>query len=159
MADVNRRVMGLLLAAALLMIGAGGALFVNLVHFRDSFHLVEHTNEVLRQLSAAEVGLFQAESDERGWILSGDASYLQAYHRAAERVALALSALDALAADTPDQTRRLRDLHAMIEARLDAFSRVVELGPARREEALSVLASERQRQAASAISDELEAMR
>ena len=53
-----RRVIGLLLAAALLTIGAGTALLLNLVWLRDSFSLVEHTNEVLLRISTAEVGLF-----------------------------------------------------------------------------------------------------
>ena len=55
----------LLLAAALLTLGAGGALLLNLGHFRESFHQVEHADEVLRQMSATEVALFQAESNER----------------------------------------------------------------------------------------------
>ena len=154
-----RRIIGLLLTAALLAIAAGGALLLNLGRFRESFRLIEHTDDVLRQISATEVALFRAESDERAWVLSGEESYLDSYRREADSAARSLQALAALVSDNQDQTRRLKNLQAMIEARLSAFARVVELGPARRDEALTILATERQRHAASSIAEALEEMR
>jgi len=153
-----RRVIGLLLAAALLTIGAGAALLLNLVWFRDSFNLVEHTNDVLRQISTAEVGLFQAESGERGWVLSGEASYLETHRQAVNLVTTSLRALNNLI-DSGEQRQRLQNLQGMIDARLNAFAQVVELGPARRDEALAILASERGRQSTSLITRTLDGMR
>ena len=153
-----RRVIGLLLAAALLTIGAGTALLLNLVWLRDSFSLVEHTNEVLLRISTAEVGLFKAESGERGWVLSGDTSYLETYRQAVNLVTSSLRALNDLV-DTGEQRQRLQSLQGMIDARLRVFAEVVELGPGRRDEALAILASERARQSVSLISETLEAMR
>ncbi len=153
-----RRVIGLLLAAALLTIGAGAALLLNLVWFRDSFNLVEHTNDVLRQISTVEVGLFQAESGERGWVLSGEASYLETYRQAVNLVTTSLRALNNLI-DSGEQRQRLQNLQGMIDARLSAFAQVVELGPARRDEALAILASERGRQSTSLITRTLDGMR
>jgi len=153
-----RRVIGLFLAAALLTIGAGAALLLNLVWFRDSFNLVEHTNDVLRQISTAEVGLFQAESGERGWVLSGEASYLETYRQAVNLVTTSLRALNDLI-DSGEQRQRLQNLQGMIDARLSAFAQVVELGPARRDEALAILASERGRQSTSLITRTLDGMR
>ena len=153
-----RRVIGLLLAAALLTIGAGAALLLNLVWFRDSFNLVEHTNDVLRQISRVEVGLFQAESGERGWVLSGEASYLETYRQAVNLVTTSLRALNNLI-DSGEQRQRLQNLQGMIDARLSAFAQVVELGPARRDEALAILASERGRQSTSLITRTLDGMR
>lgn len=153
-----RRVIGLFLAAALLTIGAGAALLLNLVWFRDSFNLVEHTNDVLRQISTAEVGLFQAESGERGWVLSGEASYLETYRQAVNLVTTSLRALNDLI-DSGEQRQRLQNLQGMIDARLSAFAQVVDLGPARRDEALAILASERGRQSTSLITRTLDGMR
>jgi two-component system, LuxR family, sensor kinase FixL len=153
-----RRVIGLLLAAALLTIGAGAALLLNLVWFRDSFNLVEHTNDVLRQISTAEVGLFQVESSERGWVLSGEASYLETYRQAVNLVTTSVRSLNNLI-DSGEQRQRLQNLQGMIDARLSAFAQVVELGPARRDEALAILASERGRQSTSLITRTLDGMR
>ena len=44
---------------------------------RESFDWVRHTNEVLRQLSVAERRLLEAESAERGYLLTGERSYLE----------------------------------------------------------------------------------
>jgi two-component system sensor kinase FixL len=156
---LNRRIIGLLLAAALLTMGVGGALLLNLGRFRESFHQVEHAGEVLRQISATEVALFQAESDERAWILSGDKSYLNSYRREADTVMRSLNALAGLVGNNEQQAERVKNLEAMAEARLSAFARVVELGPARRDEALTILATERQRRAGTLIADALEEMR
>jgi two-component system sensor kinase FixL len=156
---VTRRVIGLLLVAALLAIGAGGAMLLNLARFRDSVRLVEHTDEILRHISGAEVALFQAEADERAWILSGDNGYLNSYQREATTLAHALGALASLAGDSLDQTARFKALDAMTKARLSAFAHVVELGPTRRDEALTILGTERQRNAGFSIVDVLEEMR
>jgi two-component system sensor kinase FixL len=154
-----RRIIGLLIAAALLTVGAAGALLLNLGRFRESFHQAEHADEVLRQISATEVALFQAESDERAWILSGDKSYLNSYHREADTATQSLTALASLVSDSQEQAERLRNLQTMANARLSAFARVVELGPAQRDEALTILATERQRRAGSTIANALQEMR
>jgi two-component system sensor kinase FixL len=154
-----RRIIGLGLAAILLTIGAGGALLLNLGHFRESLRLVEHTGEVLRCIWATEVALVQAESDERAWVLSGERSYLKSYQREASTVAGSLRTLGRLVGDNREQTERLKNLDDMAQARLSAFARVVELGPGRLDEALAILATERQRQAGSSIAEALEQMR
>ena len=48
---------------------------------RDSFGWVEHTNEVLRNISAIESNILEAESGERGFLLTGESSYLDSYNR------------------------------------------------------------------------------
>jgi CHASE3 domain sensor protein len=50
--------------------------FVNLVRQRDSYDWVQHTNEVLRNISAVEKAILEAESGERGYLLTGESSYL-----------------------------------------------------------------------------------
>jgi two-component system sensor kinase FixL len=154
-----RRIIGLFLAAALLAIGAGGAMLLNLGRFRESFRLAEHTGEVLRQISATEVAWFRVEADERAWIVSGDRSYLDSYRRDADTVARSLSSLASLVSDDREQARRLRSLQALAETRLSAVARAVEIGPGGRDEALAILATERQLRTGSLIAGTLEEMR
>jgi len=154
-----RLIIGLILAAILLTIGAGGALLLNLGRFRESFGLVEHTDEVLRTIWATEVALFQAESDGRAWVLSADKNYLKFYQREATIVGRSLRSLANLVNDSREQAERLKTLDEMAQARLSAFARVVELGPGRRDEALAILATERQRRTGSSIAEALEEMR
>ena len=60
------RVPALLAIALALFIVAVVALNANLVRLKESFSWVEHTNEVLRDISAIERALLEAESAERG---------------------------------------------------------------------------------------------
>ena len=65
------------LAVALgLFVVATIALAVNLTLQRDSLDWVEHTNEVLRTVSALERSILEAKSGERGYLLTGETSYL-----------------------------------------------------------------------------------
>jgi CHASE3 domain len=74
------RVSGFVIALGL-FVGAAVALNLNLSRLRDSFAWVEHTNEVLRNVSASERALVEAELGERGYLPTGDASYLDSYNR------------------------------------------------------------------------------
>jgi CHASE3 domain sensor protein len=66
------RVSGFVAIAVGLFVGAAVALNLNLSRLRDSFAWVEHTNEVLRNISASETALLEAESGERGYLLTGE---------------------------------------------------------------------------------------
>jgi two-component system sensor kinase FixL len=155
---LSNRIVLLWAGVALLAIAWGSALTWNLVRFRDSLNAVEHTNDVLRQISETEIALLRAESAERGWVLSGDPSYLQAYHSAANEAARSLQAIESLAADDATQLRQLTELRALIAARLAALARVIDLGPAQREEALKIVESERVQQSMARIRAALEDM-
>ena len=68
----------------------------NLNRLRDSFAWVEHTNEVLRNISAVERALLQAESGERGYLLTGENSYLESYTSASAEIPQLLETLKRL---------------------------------------------------------------
>ena len=57
------------------------ALAVNLSRQRESLGWVEHTNEVLRTVSALERRILEAESGERGYLLTGEGAYCDSHDR------------------------------------------------------------------------------
>jgi two-component system sensor kinase FixL len=152
-------VTGLLAFALVLFAIAGIFLGVNLAKLRESFAYVEHTNEVLRNLNAAERQLLTAESGERGFLLTGDASYLSAYSQARDGLPNTLATLRRLTADDPAQIARLDDLRRNIDARLAEFAQVVALGPSHLQEALSILSTARSRQLTPLIENKLGELR
>jgi putative intracellular protease/amidase len=77
---------GLLSVALALFLVAGIALTFNLNRLRDSFAWVEHTDEVLRNISAVDRALLQAESGERGYLLTGGDSYRDSYAGASAEI-------------------------------------------------------------------------
>jgi PAS domain S-box-containing protein len=140
------RVSGFLAIALGLFVGAAVALNVNLSRLRDSFAWVEHTNEVLRNISASERALLEAESGERGYLLTGESSYLNSYNRSRAQIPKLLDLLKQLVSDNPDQTQRLDDLRQSVNARLAEFQQAIEAGPGRLNDALAILATARSRQ-------------
>ncbi len=152
-------VTGLLAFALVLFAIAGIFLGVNLAKLRQSFGYVQHTNEVLRDLNAAERQLLTAESSERGVLLTGDASYVASYRRARDDLPKTLTALRQLVADNPAQIARLAELRANIDARLAEFAEVVALGPDHLQEALAILSTARSRQLTPLIESKLGEMR
>ena len=93
------------LAIALGMFGvAAVALTVNLLtRQRDSFGWVEHTNEVLRNISSVETRILEAESGERGFLLTGESTYFDSYTRSQADIPKLLEALRQTLSDNPSQ--------------------------------------------------------
>jgi two-component system, LuxR family, sensor kinase FixL len=137
---------GLLSVALALFLVAGVALTFNLNRLRDSFAWVEHTNEVLRNISAVERALLQAESAERGYLLTGGDSYRDSYAGASAEIPQLLETLKGLVSDNSVQGQRLEDLTASLNARLGEFKLAVDYGPGRLNDALAILSTARFRQ-------------
>jgi two-component system, LuxR family, sensor kinase FixL len=153
------RVFTLVALAAALAVLAGFPLSLNMSRFRENLAWVDHTNQVLRQLSATERAVLEAESSERGYLLTGDAAYLSTYNQSKDAIPTLLSSLRDLVADNTAQQKRVDDLRSNIEGRLDELARVVQLGPQGREEALDILRSARASQLTPRIIEGLSQLR
>lgn len=112
---------GYVLAGAILLIVAA-------VGYRSTANLVEdsalvaHTHEVRRELGNLLAKLTDVETGVRGYVISGDESYLATLDAAQAGANGSLQKLRALTADNPDQQRRLADVTPLIDERL-AISR------------------------------------
>ena len=153
------REFALIAVALALAVLAAIALSLNLSRLKDGFTWVQHTNEVLREISAVERALLEAESSERGYLLTGEASYFATYNRSRTEIPRLLVALRESTSDNLVQTKRIDELRADIEARLDEFKQAVELGPARLTEALAILKTARSRQLTPRIEEKLSELR
>lgn len=112
---------------------------LNLVRLRESFSWVQHTDDVLLQLAAIEANLVDAESAERGYLLTGDADYLRPYERARVGIDRQLQALAQQVSDNATQLARAKELQPLVDARMAVFQRAIALGPARLEDARAVV--------------------
>ena len=139
----SRQVSALVAAAIALFVIAAFALAFNLTRLRESFGWVEHTSEVLRNISSSERALLEAESSERGYLLTAEGSYLESYKRSRASLLTGLETLRQLVSDNPPQIRRLDELRTSIDARLAELAQVIELGPSHADEALAILKSAR----------------
>ena len=88
---------------------------LQVVRTRDS---VMHTRDVLDASSSLLTALLDAETGERGYLLTHDSLFLGPYHTTRPRVRDALNTLRGLTQDNPSQERRIDTLALQAEQRL-----------------------------------------
>lgn len=104
----------------LLLIGGIGA---STRHWVDeSDYWVDHTREVIGNNQQLLLDERDAESAERGYIITGDESYLEPYQTASQDIPQTLARLSQLVSDNPPQKQRVADLGLLITQRLDVLS-------------------------------------
>lgn len=140
----NPRVIAILILAVvgISVLGSGAALFATLQSERAARHQVELTHEILGRLRAVLVAVIDAETGQRGYLLTHDRSYLVPFRNGSNALPQAVSALNEilLPIAVPDQVAKLNALSALAASKLTELSRVIGLVDAgRNEEALAVV--------------------
>jgi len=109
-----------------LVIDAGLALH-NIREVAVSLQWVSHTNEVLARLEAVLSTLKDAETGQRGYLLTGEASYLEPYREAVDRLPGQIAGLRQLTLDNPAQTARVLRLDELASQRMAILKRGLDL--------------------------------
>src|SRR5215469_5414372 len=100
--------------AAGVMLIVGIAAFVADTRDVAAIALVSHTHEVIETTDAVLQRLVDAETAERGYLLTGDTTYLAPYHGADADVRRHLQAVKFLTRDNTLQQQRLDSLEPLI---------------------------------------------
>jgi PAS domain S-box-containing protein len=139
--------------AILLVVGAFS--YRAMVVSSESERRVRHSHEVLENLQQLLLAMISIEAIGRGFILTGDESYLESYPASKLSAAGHAAAVRALTADNPEQQRQLPVLEGLIAQKVQ-FQRMV--GDLRRtnglDAAVDVIRSGRGQQ----IADEFQAV-
>ena len=88
---------------------------------------VEHTWEVTTELEATLSGLKDAEAGQRGYLLTGEAAYLEPYRNAIPAIPRHLDRLQGLTADHAAEQKGLAGLRQLVGAKLDEMALTVRL--------------------------------
>ena len=95
---------------------ASAALFVILIfNLLDSMNWVEHSERVIGKAQEVSKLAVDMESGMRGYLLSGDNSFLQPYLLSKPKIQAEISGLALLVKDSPAQTDRLKRTQAYID--------------------------------------------
>jgi CHASE3 domain sensor protein len=105
---------------------------------------VEHTHVVLQRIAEVLSLLTDAETGARGFVITGDASYLEPYNVATADLDKAVKALRALTADNQQQQARLEKAEPIISAKLSGLTSNIDTRKARGFEAASRIVAEGQ---------------
>jgi PAS domain S-box-containing protein len=91
----------------------------------ENEHRVAHTQKVLTTIEEVLARVTEAETGERGFLITDDLNYLQSYERAADRAYETLRRLAELSAEDAPQKGRIAALRERIDARLAELRRAI----------------------------------
>jgi methyl-accepting chemotaxis protein len=97
------------------------------VLLRSQRDMVEHTYRVITRLESTLVGMVDAETGQRGYIITGNEAYLAPYSSAVADTPDELAQLRGLVKDSPSQLQRVQLLDQRIGAKLAELQQTIEL--------------------------------
>ena len=99
----------------------------SLARLHENAAWVAHTHEVLDGLDALLAAATDSETAERGYVITGDESYLEPYRQSANTVGTEETRLRQLTADNAAQQQRLDSAVALVSERLANLRFVIDL--------------------------------
>ncbi len=133
-----------LFAAILFFLASGIIAYRNVTVLRDDMHMIVHSHQVIVALDALESSLQDAETGQRGYLLTGKEKYLDPYRAAIGDVDTRFRSIGSLTRDNPGQQMRLIPLRRHIDAKLAELKQTIDVrrsaGPA---DALTIVNSDR----------------
>jgi diguanylate cyclase (GGDEF)-like protein/PAS domain S-box-containing protein len=115
---------GLMLAA---LIVVGVVSYRNTRQLLRDSNRVAHSHDILDELNGTLSTMKDAETGQRGFIITGDEQYLEPYNTSISRINRHLERLRELTAENPEQKRRLHNLELAVDAGFKLLSETIEL--------------------------------
>jgi len=113
---------------ALICLGVIGIVsYLSVVRLNENAAWVEHTHEVLGSLELLLAAATDSETAERGYVITGDESYLEPYREAGAVIDGRMRQLRQLTADDRAQQQRLDSVVALVTERLAILRAGIEL--------------------------------
>jgi CHASE3 domain sensor protein len=117
---------GFALAFALLM-GIGVIAYVSISKLSITSHRVAHTHEVLEHIAAVTDQIQEAETGQRGYLITGDDAFLEPYRNGSDTVLNVAKELRRLTTDNPHEQNRLDSAEPLIAAKLATLKQGIDI--------------------------------
>lgn len=115
-------------ALILVVLVATAALsYLSASRFAENGASVAHTYEVLATTRETLSSLQDAETGQRGYIITGDESYLQPYQTSLSHIGGTIDHLRDLAVNDPEREREVDTLRSLVQAKLDELGVTIRL--------------------------------
>src|SRR5487761_697975 len=115
---------GYALALAILLV-IGVVSYRNMVAFSNSVEWVTHSLQVRDKLGELLTKLTDAETGQRGYVITGEERFLEPYRGASQAVSQEMNDLRKLTADNPSQQQRLDALGPLITDKFDELQETI----------------------------------
>lgn len=137
---------GSFVIAVAIMTSVGIISYLSLLQYRENAQRVTHTREVLEKTKEVMSQIKDAETGQRGYLLTGKERYLEPYRTATGQIAQKLQALRQLTADNPNQQRQLDRLEPLISKKLVLIEQTINARSKNLESALQIIQTDRGQQ-------------
>ena len=113
--------------ALVAVVVVGAVSYQSIAKLTDTADWVEHTHKVLENLEGVLSDVKDAETGQRGYLLTGVDRYLEPYLSGTAGVHQKITDLRELTKDNPDQQRRLDAIEPLIQDKFDELKQTIEL--------------------------------
>jgi diguanylate cyclase (GGDEF)-like protein/PAS domain S-box-containing protein len=121
-----RMVFGYIVALGVLT-WASVLLYQESLQFQENRLWVSHTRDVLDELQKFRSSVREAESSERGYVLTADPGYLRAYDSSVEDAGQTLDRIEILTRDNPNQQATIGELRPHLFAEIQKLATTMQL--------------------------------
>jgi len=148
-----------LATAVLFFLGSGAIGYFNLRSLRENNARIVHTHEVIVGLSKLLSSIQDAETGQRGFVLTGNERYLDPYQEALTSIRQRIVEIADLTKDNSNQQRRLPMLTRHVDSKLAELKETIDIRRSQGlEPALALVNSDRGKIEMDALRSELNAM-
>lgn len=139
---------------------SGGLAYLNIQSLRENNDRIRHSHTVIVGLNDLLSTAQDAETGQRGYLLTGDARYLAPYEAAVSAATARIDEVGALTRDNPTQQAHVEELRRHVDGKLAELSETIQLRRTSGEAAaLAVVATDRGKVEMDAIRSQLDLMR
>src|SRR5580658_10346169 len=110
----------------LLLIITAVASYSSISNLMGASKWVDHTDSVIIKTDRALFMIRDAESGQRGFLLTGDSTFLQDFNGALDGLHAIIDSIGEMTADNPRQIQNIRDLRAVIDQPLLILGGIIE---------------------------------
>jgi methyl-accepting chemotaxis protein len=123
----GRKIAAAFAVTLLLLAAIGGVAFQSIVALTRTSYLVTHSHAVLESTSNLLSELKDAETGQRGFVITGDELFLDPYHAALATIPGSIKDLRELTLDSAGDQKRLDEADTLISEKLGELKRTIEL--------------------------------
>jgi methyl-accepting chemotaxis protein len=125
--NIGNKIGGLIVFTILALALLGGASYIMINQFISSVDWNNHTREVLQVNEMVISDLKDAETGQRGFLITGKENYLEPYNKAVNSIYDKLNRLGNLTKDNPVQQQRLANYRLLIDKKLEVLQLTINL--------------------------------
>jgi methyl-accepting chemotaxis protein len=110
-----------------LLIAIGTVAYTSINKLTSTSHWVTHSHEVLEHVAGVLGLLKDAETGQRGYLVTGDETYLEPYRTGSGEVLIVVKELRNSTTDNPNQQKRIDSLEPLVTAKLAELKETIDV--------------------------------